>query len=88
MKLLVFAPTPPPLHGQAYLVQPMLTGLGGDHRGHRQAPVPRNPAGDVYGIECYHVNARRRRSIPELRDTDYPSLIPPRDPQKIADALV
>ena len=34
------------------------------------------------------VIASRWRSIPELVAPDYPGLIPPHDPQKIADALV
>jgi len=32
MKLLVFAHTPPPHHGQSYMVQLMLEGFGGDAR--------------------------------------------------------
>ena len=32
MKLLVFAHTPPPHHGQSYMVQLMLEGFGGDRR--------------------------------------------------------
>jgi glycosyltransferase involved in cell wall biosynthesis len=32
MKLLVFAHTPPPHHGQSYMVQLMLAGFGGDQR--------------------------------------------------------
>ena len=32
MKLLVFAHTPPPHHGQSYMVQLMLDGFGGDAR--------------------------------------------------------
>ncbi len=39
MKLLVFAHTPPPHHGQSYMVQLLLEGLGGDVR-HRQKAVP------------------------------------------------
>ena len=34
MKLLVFAHTPPPHHGQSYMVQLMLAGFGGDRRRH------------------------------------------------------
>src|SRR5579859_6789185 len=52
MKLLVFAHTPPPHHGQSYMVRLMLEGFGGDRR--RQ----RTEAPGGYGIECYHVNAR------------------------------
>jgi len=58
MKLLVFAHTPPPHHGQSYMVQLMLAGLGGDCR---QARTP-NP----FGIECYHVNARFSRGLSDV----------------------
>lgn len=51
MKLLVFAHTPPPHHGQSYMVKLMLDGLGGDRR---RAPRDARPA----DIECYHVNCR------------------------------
>ena len=72
MKLLVFAHTPPPHHGQSYMVQLMLHGFGGDHRRRRNSFVPRHPAGDVHGIECYHVNNRvskRLEDIGEFRGT-------------------
>ena len=52
MKLLVFAHTPPPHHGQSYMVKLMLDGLGGDRR--HLAPGARPPT----DIECYHVNCR------------------------------
>ncbi|MEP6669440.1 MAG: glycosyltransferase [Chthoniobacter sp.] len=52
MKLLVFAHTPPPHHGQSYMVKLMLDGLGGDRR--RAAPGSPPPT----DIECYHVNCR------------------------------
>ena len=60
MKLLVFAHTPPPHHGQSYMVQLMLEGFGGDAR-RRQAGSP--PA---LGIECYHVNARFSRGLEDV----------------------
>ena len=66
MKLLVFAHTPPPHHGQSYMTQLMLTGFGGDHRTGRHRPVPRNTAGDVHGIECYHVNVRLSRTLEDI----------------------
>ncbi len=51
MKLVLFAYTPPPHHGQSYMVKLMLEGFGGDAR--RRAPgMPSR-----HGIECYHVNA-------------------------------
>lgn len=60
MKLLVFAHTPPPHHGQSYMVQLMLHGFGGDAR-HLVA------AGRlVTDIECYHVNARFSRSLEDV----------------------
>jgi glycosyltransferase involved in cell wall biosynthesis len=60
MKLLVFAHTPPPHHGQSYMVQLMLAGLGGDAR--------RKPAGASHplGIECYHVNARFSHGLTDI----------------------
>ena len=66
MKLLVFAHTPPPHHGQSYMVQLMLSGLGGDHRKRRKNFVPRNPAGDGHGIECYHVNNRLSKRLEDI----------------------
>ena len=66
MKLLVFAHTPPPHHGQSYMVQLMLQGLGGDHRARRKNFVPRHPAGDVHGIQCYHVNNRLSRQLEDI----------------------
>jgi glycosyltransferase involved in cell wall biosynthesis len=60
MKLLVFAHTPPPHHGQSYMVQLMLEGFGGDVR-------KRNPAvPHPLGIECYHVDARFSRSLADV----------------------
>ena len=50
MKLLLFAHTPPPHHGQSYMVKLMLEGLGGDQRRPGAASDP--------PIACYHVNAR------------------------------
>jgi glycosyltransferase involved in cell wall biosynthesis len=59
MKLLVFAHTPPPHHGQSYMVKLMLNGFGGDHR------RGRNPPG-AFGIECYHVNARYSQTLEDI----------------------
>ena len=59
MKLLVFAHTPPPHHGQSYAVKLMLENFGGDCR--RQKPSP-NP----FGIECYHVNARYSKTLEDI----------------------
>ena len=60
MKLLVFAHTPPPHHGQSYMVQLMLAGLGGDVRNKKSA------APNPHGIECYHVNARFSRGLQDI----------------------
>jgi glycosyltransferase involved in cell wall biosynthesis len=57
MKLLVFAHTPPPHHGQSYMVKLMLDGFGGDCR--KRLP---ETAG-TFGIECYHVNARFSKNL-------------------------
>ncbi len=62
MKLLVFAHTPPPHHGQSYMVQLMLEGFGGDNR--QKRPEARGPG--IFGIECYHVNARLSQAIHEI----------------------
>ena len=62
MKLLVFAHTPPPHHGQSRMIQLLLDGLGGDRGQPRPlAPSTLSPGGGAPGtggIECYHVNAR------------------------------
>jgi glycosyltransferase involved in cell wall biosynthesis len=50
VKLVIFAHTPPPFHGQSFMVKLMLDNFGGDHRGKVAAPAD--------GIECFHVNAR------------------------------
>jgi glycosyltransferase involved in cell wall biosynthesis len=60
MKLLVFAHTPPPYHGQSYMVKLMLDGFGGDHRRRRQTSP------DTFGIECYHVNSRYSKTLEDI----------------------
>jgi glycosyltransferase involved in cell wall biosynthesis len=60
MKLLVFAHTPPPHHGQSYMVQLMLEGFGGDARQRKASSL------SPLGIECYHVNARFSRSLEDV----------------------
>jgi len=78
MKLLVFAHTPPPHHGQSYMVQLMVAGFGGDRRrtgrpsrgeGDGGSPVTAPPgnAGQL-GIECYHVNARLSQKLEDIGD--------------------
>jgi len=74
MKLLIFAHTPPPHHGQSYMVQLMLAGFGGGRRARarsRRADVP----GDEHGIECYHVNARLSRKLEDIGDLRLRKLI-------------
>src|SRR5579859_2486805 len=61
MKLVVFAHTPPPHHGQSYMVQLMLEGLGGDHR-LKSRPVVYSP----FEIECFHVNARVSKNLEDV----------------------
>jgi glycosyltransferase involved in cell wall biosynthesis len=58
MKLLVFAHTPPPHHGQSYMVKLMLDGFGGDCR--------KQKSPDAHGIRCYHVNARFSNSAEDI----------------------
>jgi glycosyltransferase involved in cell wall biosynthesis len=65
MKLLVFAHTPPPHHGQSRMVMSMVEGFGGDRRGRSkrlaEAAAPATSgeaAAPGHGIRCYHVNAR------------------------------
>ena len=60
MKLVVFAHTPPPHHGQSYMVRLLLDGFGGDCR------RPREKSPDGYGIECYHVNARFSKTLEDV----------------------
>ena len=60
MKLLVFAHTPPPHHGQSYMVELMLKNFGGDRRGAKAGPPGK------YDFECYHVNARFSKSLEDI----------------------
>ena len=62
MKLLVFAHTPPPHHGQSYAVKLMLDNFGGDRRKAKFRKLPVNH----FGIECYHVNARFSKTLEEI----------------------
>src|SRR5579863_9215039 len=65
MKLLIFAHTPPPHHGQSYMVQLMLNGFGGDRR--NAANGVSNEASH-HGIECYHVNAQVSKELEDIGD--------------------
>ena len=58
-KLLVFAHTPPPHHGQSFMVQLMLEGFGGDVRWGAPGKSPRK-------IDCYHVNARVSNDMEDI----------------------
>jgi glycosyltransferase involved in cell wall biosynthesis len=60
MKLLVFAHTPPPHHGQSFMVEKMIEGFGGDHRKRGNARPTE------HGIECYHVNARVSKHLEDI----------------------
>lgn len=59
-KVLVFAHTPPPHHGQSYMIQQMLLGFGGNQRNPQTAKATR------HGIACYHVNARLSRHMEDI----------------------
>jgi glycosyltransferase involved in cell wall biosynthesis len=63
MKLLVFAHTPPPHHGQSYMVQLMVNGFGGDQR---QSSGPATEESSPYGIACYHVNAQVSKQLEDI----------------------
>jgi glycosyltransferase involved in cell wall biosynthesis len=61
MKLVLFAHTPPPHHGQSAMTQLLLDGLGGDAR--LRAPGEGLPP---HGIEVFHVNARLSSSTEDI----------------------
>jgi len=65
MKLLIFAHTPPPHHGQSYMVQLMLNGFGGDQR---KADSRDSGAPSRFGISCYHVNAQVSKELEDIGD--------------------
>lgn len=58
LKLLVFAHTPPPHHGQSQMVELMLSFFGGDQR-----DLPPDP---TLPIACYHVNARFSEQMEDI----------------------
>ena len=68
MKLLVFAHTPPPHHGQSYMVQIMLGGFGGDCRRRAAGRVATGGPPAIFGVECYHVNARLSQKLEDIGD--------------------
>jgi len=64
MKLVVFAHTPPPHHGQSYMVESMLASLGGDAR--QAPPSPGSPPALASGVQCYHVNCRLSQDVSDI----------------------
>ena len=68
MKLLVFAHTPPPHHGQSYMVQLMLGGFGGDCRRRAAGRAATGGPPAIFGVECYHVNARLSQKLEDIGD--------------------
>jgi glycosyltransferase involved in cell wall biosynthesis len=70
MKLLVFAHTPPPHHGQSYMVRLMLDGFGGDCR-HWQPGADAPP----HGIACYHINARVSKQLEDIGDFQFSKVL-------------
>ncbi len=71
MKLLVFAHTPPPYHGQSAAVKIMLEQFGGDRRKREFRHNPPNR----YGIECYHVNARFSKSLEDVGELQFGKIL-------------
>jgi glycosyltransferase involved in cell wall biosynthesis len=76
MKLLVFAHTPPPHHGQSYMVKLMLEGFGGDRRKRAHADHAGTAlAPAAQDIECYHVNARVSRDLEDIGNLRFGKLL-------------
>ncbi|MFN3408999.1 MAG: glycosyltransferase [Limisphaerales bacterium] len=65
LSLVVFAHTPPPHHGQSYMVKLMLEGFGGDQTG-RTPPEP-----GTHQVICYHVNSRLSRQLEDIGDFSF-----------------
>lgn len=61
MRLLVFAHTPPPYHGQSLMVQVMLEGL-------EAAKLEAEKKGVLPAIEFFHVNSRYSRDLADVGD--------------------
>jgi glycosyltransferase involved in cell wall biosynthesis len=66
MKVLIFAHTPPPHHGQSYMLQLMLNGFGGDHAQPSSKVAAPNPTASIHGIESYHVNTRFSKELEDI----------------------
>src|SRR4030095_4100826 len=60
VKLLVFPHTPPPHHGQSYMVKLMLDRLGGDARNRGKAQSSPSE------VECYHRNCRQFEDLEDI----------------------
>jgi glycosyltransferase involved in cell wall biosynthesis len=71
MKLLIFAHTPPPYHGQSVAVKLMLEHFGGDRRKAKFRQQPLNQ----YGIECYHVNARFSKHLEDVGELQFGKIL-------------
>ena len=71
MKLLIFAHTPPPYHGQSVAVKLMLENFGGDRRKAKFRQLPPNE----FGIECYHVNARFSRQLEDVGEYQFGKIL-------------
>ncbi len=64
VKLLVFAHTPPPHHGQSYMVQLLLEGLVGETPAKEMSRA--GASSQDRPIICYHVNFRLSRGISDI----------------------
>ena len=62
MKLLVFAHTPPPHHGQSYMVKLMIDGFGGDRRKIQDSGFRIQNS----KIDCYHVDCRYSDTLEDI----------------------
>lgn len=71
MKLLIFAHTPPPYHGQSLAVKLMLEHFGGDRRKWKFRREPANR----YGIECFHVNARFSKNLEDVGELQFGKIL-------------
>jgi glycosyltransferase involved in cell wall biosynthesis len=71
MKLLIFAHTPPPYHGQSVAVKLMLENFGGDRRKWKFRQQPPNE----FGIECYHVNARFSKQLEDVGELQFGKIL-------------
>ncbi len=70
VKLLVFAHTPPPHHGQSQMIAHLVQGFGGDRRqGGSEAAARR------HGIEVYHVNARLSDDLEDIGSARWGKLL-------------